>query len=234
MKPKILLVEDDKLQIDIVLDALGSDYEFYIAKSIEDGKRIISHADIDVLLLDIVLPDDEGYALNLWSNENIDNDVIIIYMTSVDEVEQKLRGFSLGARDYIIKPFDVRELKVRIDMQLDVRRNRDILIEENRDLAAIIADKSWEVERVKLATFVAVTSLIDRKHGRSESNVYRMRFMVKLIGQELMKDSTYRLSIGKQFIIDLSDACALHDIGMIALPEKIFKNQVSCQRMSVA
>ncbi len=116
VKPKILIVEDD-LDVADMLNAYFrvQGYEVFTVNWGEDGVRSCQSSQPDLVILDIRLPDIDGYevAKRLRSNRRTQN-IPIIFLTEKREHVDQLEGLELGADDYITKPFDVQELRLRV------------------------------------------------------------------------------------------------------------------------
>lgn len=110
----ILLVEDDiTLAMGIEYSLKNERFNVYTVGKIEDAKEKISNLDIDIILLDVNLPDGNGYELCKEIRKN--SEVPIIFLTACDEEVNIVMGLDLGADDYITKPVRVRELIARIN-----------------------------------------------------------------------------------------------------------------------
>ena len=117
---KILLVEDDKsLNRGISFKLKREGYNVFSSKNIKGAKDILNKEDIDLLLLDVGLPDGSGF--DLCSDIRKSSDVIIIFLTACDEEVDIVTGLDLGADDYITKPFSLMVLISKIKALL--RRN---------------------------------------------------------------------------------------------------------------
>jgi len=127
---KILIVDDVQLNLDLMKDIL-SDQNYQIATAI-NGKSAIAKAKahkFDLILLDVVLPDIDGFEVcsHLKSNPLTQN-IPIIFLTAKSEKTSIVRGFQLGAVDYIPKPFSQEELLARVNLHLTLRRTQEELI----------------------------------------------------------------------------------------------------------
>ncbi len=127
---KILIVDDVQLNLDLMKEIL-SEKGYMIATAI-NGKSAIAKAKahkFDLILLDVILPDIDGFDVcaHLKSNSQT-NDIPIIFLTAKKEKEYIIKGFNLGAVDYIPKPFSKEELLARVNLHLTLRKYQDELI----------------------------------------------------------------------------------------------------------
>ena len=111
---RILIIEDDKILAKTVEQCLGKKYEVDHAYDGEEGVLYAKQEIYDAIILDIMLPVMNGYAvLSTLRNEKIYTPVLIL--TAKDSINDKLKGFRIGADDYLVKPFNREELVVRVE-----------------------------------------------------------------------------------------------------------------------
>jgi len=135
--PAILLVDDNDINLQTLYQTLdGKGYSLLIARSGEDALRIAARAKPDLILLDVMMPGIDGYetCTRLKADENTTNSVII-FLSALQSTEEKVRGLSLGAVDFITKPFDPDEIVARVSRHLEVHLRHKIVLQENRILA---------------------------------------------------------------------------------------------------
>ena len=128
-KPTILVVDDMTTTLLLIHDLLKDTYEVKIAKSGAKALEILeSPNDIDLILLDIEMPDMNGYDVckRIKNNETIKN-IPIIFITGRTSQEDEEYGLNLGAIDYITKPFNKAIVKLRIKNYLDLKIKNDML-----------------------------------------------------------------------------------------------------------
>jgi CheY-like chemotaxis protein len=136
--PVILLVDDNAINLQMLHQTLdGQGYRLLSAKSGEDALRITRKAEPDLILLDIMMPGIDGYetCARLKADETTQN-AVIIFLTALQSTAEKVRGLSLGAVDFITKPFDPDEVVARVSRQLEVHRKHKELLEKNKQLAS--------------------------------------------------------------------------------------------------
>jgi len=127
-KLKILIVDDDKANLDILNHTLQNEYIVYVAKSGEMAIKRALADQPDLILLDIVMPDMSGYdVLKILKENNATKAIPIIFITALNSAADEERGFLLGAVDYIVKPFNSSILKARIKVHMrDLKKSRII------------------------------------------------------------------------------------------------------------
>jgi DNA-binding response OmpR family regulator len=137
-KNRILIVEDDR----DIAESIGLNLELsgYDALIIDDGLAVVEHLrddhSFDLALLDILLPGLDGFALMEYMQKY---NIPALYLTAKTDVPSRVRGLRNGAEDYIVKPFEMLELLVRIEKILDragklnkVLRYRDLTIDTEK------------------------------------------------------------------------------------------------------
>lgn len=118
----VLVVDDDISDLNALNNILKSSYTVYFAKS---GKSAVKRAvenKPDIILLDVVMPDMNGYEVISELKKSEARDIPVIFITSLNEVNDELKGFGLGAVDYITKPFHSSIVKARIESHLKTAR----------------------------------------------------------------------------------------------------------------
>jgi two-component system OmpR family response regulator len=117
-KPKLLVVDDERPITDLIATAISLDgYEVDIANSGIEAINKLDTKNYDLVILDVMMPDFSGnYVLQRMRNNQLDTPVI--FLTARDSTEDKIAGLSLGADDYITKPFSLEELSLRIKVIL--------------------------------------------------------------------------------------------------------------------
>lgn len=119
MKNKVLLVDDSQEIFQLVQQAVGGISELLWAESIGKAQELMNGNTVDLVLMDIGLPDGNGieYCSRLQTTNGLGN-VPIFFLTAHGALAEKVLGFSAGADDYIVKPFSVLELRARVEAKL--------------------------------------------------------------------------------------------------------------------
>lgn len=120
-KNSILVIDDERSNISILRDMLKSDYSVYAAT---DGQGAIEAANKfvpDIILLDIVMPDMDGYdVIKVLKGNEVTQNIPVIFITGLDNTEAEEKGLSMGAADYITKPFNPTIVKLRVKNQIEL------------------------------------------------------------------------------------------------------------------
>ncbi len=135
-QPVLLLVDDEPINLRILRGALKEhNYKLLVAKCGVDALKAARASHPQVILLDIQMPDLDGYEVcqQLQSDPQT-RDISIIFLSALQDPKQRIKGLSLGAVDYITKPFEIEEVVLRVERHLQVHRERQRLLEENRAL----------------------------------------------------------------------------------------------------
>ncbi|MBI3701931.1 MAG: response regulator transcription factor [Afipia sp.] len=111
--PHLLLVDDDRRIRDLLSRFLASEgYRVTVAKSAADARAILQGLHFDLLILDVMMPGETGFELARWIRTS--SSVPIVMLTARHETESRIEGLQIGADDYVAKPFEPRELVLRI------------------------------------------------------------------------------------------------------------------------
>lgn len=146
-KALILLVDDEPSNLGVLGGILKTEeYNFAIATNAEETFRSINEKIPDLVLLDVMLPDIDGFEIckKLKTNAKT-KDIPIIFLSARVELEDKIRGFQLGAIDYITKPFEPVEVIVRVKSQIELKFSRDLIKEYNTKLENLVEQRTKEL-----------------------------------------------------------------------------------------
>lgn len=128
IKSKILIVDDCRLNLQVLHDILSTDYEVVMAASGKEALAIVASSSIDLILLNVIMPEMDGYEVckQLKSNPDTQN-IPVIFVTAMNHIEDEEKGLEIGAIDYIHKPFNESIVRMRINNHLKLKKYRDIL-----------------------------------------------------------------------------------------------------------
>lgn len=124
----VLVVDDSVLNANVLADSLKDNYEVAIATSGKQALDILQSRHIDLILLDVVMPEMDGYELcQIIKSDTQNCNIPIIFVTARHDEEDEKKGLELGAIDYIIKPIKPSITKIRVKNHLELKKYRDLL-----------------------------------------------------------------------------------------------------------
>src|SRR5688572_15986937 len=134
---RVLIVDDAKANVDILVEALRGEHKLSVALDGEGALRAVEKSAPDLVLLDIVMPGLDGYEVcRRLRADPATRELPIMFLSSLEDVRDKARGFELGANDYLTKPFEILEVKARVRSLLKAKAYADaVRAAQERDLA---------------------------------------------------------------------------------------------------
>ncbi|MBF0357523.1 MAG: response regulator [Magnetococcales bacterium] len=160
-KPRILIVDDQKTNIDILV-AILSDYDRRICLSGKQALKVLEADPVpDLILLDIMMPEMDGYEVckQIKADERTQN-IPIIFVTAKKEASDEKKGFDLGAVDYVTKPFNPDIIIRRVQTQLELKQQRDHLEEIVQERTLQLSEKVVALEKTEDALRDAMQNLL--------------------------------------------------------------------------
>ncbi|MBL7685757.1 MAG: response regulator, partial [Deltaproteobacteria bacterium] len=146
MKPKLLIIEDEPTILDTLRYALETEgYEVFFSHTAQEGKKILQDKKMDALILDVGLPDQNGFELCKEIRKT--NNIPILFLTARSSEIDKVVGLEIGADDYLTKPFSPRELVARVKAIL--RRVGGIDSTQPSEKISLKYDGPFEVDEEK-------------------------------------------------------------------------------------
>jgi Serine phosphatase RsbU, regulator of sigma subunit len=128
---RVLLVDDAKANLDILVEGLRSDHKLSLALNGEAALQVAARTPPDLVLLDIVMPGLDGYEVCRRLREMPETaEVPIMFLSSLEEIQNKARGFEVGANDYVTKPFEMLEVKARVRSLLKAKAYSEAVKEQ--------------------------------------------------------------------------------------------------------
>jgi diguanylate cyclase (GGDEF)-like protein len=158
-RQNILIIDDVPANIQIMHAVLRDDYTVFFATSGRDGIRMAQKELPDLILLDIMMPDMDGYEVcTKIKSDPLTREIPVIFITAMSNMEDEMKGLELGAIDYITKPVSPPIVKARVKNHLELKRHRDAL-----EKLTIELDKR-NLELNLLAREDALTGLANRRY----------------------------------------------------------------------
>ena len=214
-KERILIADDSAMNRAILTEMLGDGYEILEA---EDGRQAVSilqtDASIDLLLLDIMMPNMDGFDVLTMMNKYHWIDEIPVIMISAENASSFVeRAYDLGATDYISRPFDMAVVRRRVINTL-------MLYAKQKRLVRLVAEQVYEKEKSSSTMINILSHIVEFRNAESGLHVLHIQTATDILLRTLVqKTDKYGLTAADIFLI--RTASALHDIGKINIPESI-------------
>lgn len=172
--PSILIVDDSSMNIKILAEIFGADYELSFATHGMEALKIAEQSKPDLILLDVMMPDLDGYEVCRRLKAKIaTSDIAIIFITGRNDVEAETLGMEIGAVDYISKPFNSAVVKARVRSALLVRQQFKQLTEMNHRMEELIGIVSHDL-RNPISTIYSFSQLLLTKDIDLEDGLRRI------------------------------------------------------------
>lgn len=222
MKPTILAVDDTPANIDVIKATLTDDYMVQAAINGAMALKIIERKQPDLILLDIMMPDMDGYEVcqKLKAQEST-RDIPIIFVTTQSEIEDEATGLALGAADYITKPISPPILKERVKTQLKLKEANDFLKHQNQILEQKVEERTRKVNKLQDVAMVAMGALAETRDPETGNHIRRTQRYMKLLAEKLKDHPKYQHYLTPKNIMLLFKTSPLHDIGKVGVPDHI-------------
>lgn len=205
-KPTILIVDDVPDNITVLTNILA-DYNLKAANSGAKALKIASRFRPDIILLDIMMPEMDGYTVcTRLKRDHHTKNIPVIFVTAMDEVTDEARGFELGAVDYITKPVSPPVVLARVKTQLN-------LYDQNRALEHLVHERTKELHKSRLEIIRRLGLAAEYKDNETGMHVIRMSYYCKVMAAAIgMSDQEVEL---------IFNVSPMHDIGKIGIPDNI-------------
>lgn len=212
----ILIVDDSALNRMVLIEILGKEnYTFLEAENGQQAVELLDcHPEVDLLLLDITMPEIDGFGvLETMNQYHWIEETPVIMISAEDAYSFIERAYDLGASDYITRPFDARVVCRRVSNTL-------MLYAKQKRLVQMVAEQVYEKEKVSNTMISILSHIVEFRNNESGLHVVHIRTITELLLRRLRK-KTDRYPLTEADISLISTASALHDIGKINIPEQI-------------
>ena len=218
----ILIVDDTPENLDILIGILKEDYRLKVATDGQSALELATATPPDLVLLDIMMPGMDGFEVcrRLKAEPRL-GDVPVIFVSALGDLDSKVRAFTQGGVDYVTKPFQGEEVEARVKTQLRVRHLQMELEDYNRELENRVAAQVKEIAAGQFATIFALSKLAESRDDDTGQHLERVRTFCKLLADRLGQAKELLGQIAPGFVDTIYYASPLHDIGKVAIPDRI-------------
>ncbi len=213
-RAQVLIVDDNTTNIDLLVATLRSQYRLGIAKSGPQALALARREIPDLILLDIMMPEMDGYQVCAALRQDSRTAAIpVIFISALNAADEKTRGFDLGAVDFITKPFNAAEVQARVRTHLALKFLRSELSAQNRDLERQVTEKTAALQQLLEATLQGMARMVETRDPYTAGHQQRVSRLAVVMGRHL--------SLPSEDLTALRYASLLHDIGKIRIPVSI-------------
>jgi putative two-component system response regulator len=176
----------------------------------------------DLILLDIMMPGMDGYEVcrRLKANEKL-KDIPVIFLSALDDTEDKVKAFAAGCVDYVTRPFQFEEVKARVEVQIRLRQLQTELQTSNRRLQDLVGEQVREISASQMATIFALAKLAEARDDDTGRHLERVQTWCKLLAAKTGEQPAHRAEADAVFVENIVHASPLHDIGKVGIRDAV-------------
>ena len=223
MRKKIMLVDDSITNLMIGKSILGEKYDVVTISSGEKLFKLLHKVLPDLILLDVEMPEISGYeVIRVLKKQEMTANIPVIFLTARNDQASELEGLSLGAVDYISKPFSPPLLQKRIELHLLIEDQKKELKNYNANLKTMVWEKTADVLLLQNAIVQTMAELVESRDDVTGGHIVRTQYYMKELVAAMFNKGVY--------FEELSDMCKddfffqssqLHDVGKITIKDSI-------------
>ncbi|MCL1806507.1 MAG: response regulator [Oscillospiraceae bacterium] len=218
----IVLVDDQALNLTIGKNLLKDLYKVYTIPSAELMFSLLENVKPDLILLDVMMPDMSGYeAIKILKSNPEWSRIPVIFLTACSDEESELKGLSLGAIDYILKPFSAPLLRKRIENQLLADEHKKNLQIFNDNLSEMIRQKTDNVIFFQNAMLDLMADMAEFPDELFSGHAARVQRIMEILLDAIIAEGAYKDEIAGWDRYSCAKAAQFHDIGKIVVSDAI-------------
>lgn len=220
---KVVLVVDDLFENLLILKKMleKCGYTPITASSAKDALDMIKMKMPELILLDVYMPEMDGFELcEILKNDVNTKDIPIVFISAGMSNEDKVKGFSLGAVDFINKPFALEEVSLRVNNHVQMYEMRKSTEDYNKKLNKMVKEHVMRIKEEQKNTIRALERMFFLHFPEKEATFKNMAYNCRFLAQALEFSEKYEKQINAIFIDSIEEAVLLHDIGRISANNK--------------
>ncbi len=224
---RILIIDDvetNRFVLRNIISDMG--HQPVLAENGIQGLKLLDRIIPDLILLDVSMPEMDGFEFCLKLKQDIKTRHIpIIFISAMDEPQDIVKAFEVGGADYVTKPFIQEVVKSRVEVHLKMSEmNRD-LVESNRRLQASITEQIKQMEAEKKRVLYALLAVARKNACFEEEHMERLQYDCKLLAQAMQLSPKYEHLVSDTFVETIELAAPLCDLGNVAIPQEILQKK---------
>ena len=222
-KRTVLIVDDTPANVSLLNALLKEKYKTRIATNGAKALKLASTQPLpDLILLDIMMPDMDGYEVceKLKASEET-KDIPVVFLTAKVGVEDETHGLALGAVDYITKPISPPIVMERVKNHLMLKEARDVLKHQNLILEEKVRERTRKLGELQDVVMTAMGALAESRDPETGNHIRRTQIYVQLLAERLSTHPKFKEFLTPEHITLLFKAAPLHDIGKVGVRDSI-------------
>jgi putative two-component system response regulator len=177
-----------------------------------------------MVLLDVMMPGMDGYEVcRRLKADSATQAIPVIFVTAMSEMGDEMKGFALGAVDYITKPISPPLVEARVKAHLENKHARDFIEDRNRVLQVMVLERTRELAATQDATILSMATLAETRDPETGHHLQRTQGYVRSLAVRLSAHVDYREQLDDRTIDLLFKSAPLHDIGKVGVPDSILR-----------
>jgi putative two-component system response regulator len=225
MDVKILIVDDVEVNLTILEEIIKNiGYEPLVAQSVNEAINILQECDPlpSVILTDISMPEIDGFTFCSMLKKNpYTKNIPVIFISAMDSIADLDKGYELGAVDYISKPFDETQVRVRLSTHVKLYIMQKNLENNNRQLSTVVTRQIEQLRLEQKNIMTAMARLVESKENAEGDHYKNIMYNSRMLAQGMQLSPRFEDVISDDFIETIESSAGLHDIGKIMLPDSI-------------
>jgi putative two-component system response regulator len=218
----VLVVDDVPANLQLISELLRELYHVRIATSGAQALKIVDRTIPDLILLDVMMPEMDGYEVCRRLQQNPQTrDVPVMFLSARIQHEDECHGFALGAADYLFKPINPAILLARVQTQLRLKATTDLLRSHNAYLDQEVLARTRELQATHDVTILALASLAETRDNETGNHLRRTQHYVRLLAEKLSEHPRFSAHLDDQSIELMFKSAPLHDIGKVGIADHI-------------
>ena len=229
MQGKILFIDDCRGDMAILVEMLEDDFELETTLSNETFIEKLQEFCPDIVIMDVSMMGFDVYeACRKIKESSVGPFTQVIMVSEGTSPQQRLKGYEVGADDYLLKPFNHDDLIAKVNIHLRLHKSmaeiwttNSKIVEFNEELEHIINERTTEVPATRDIAVFALAKLAESRDPETSEHLKRVSGYCRILAEELCNDGAYSEQIDFQYVADVCHSSPLHDIGKIGIPDAI-------------
>jgi len=218
----IFLVDDNPINLNTGKTVLEKKYTVVTIPSGDKLLLTLQKVKPDLILLDVEMPEMSGYDVIKKLKANPETaEIPIIFLTAKTDPENELMGLSLGAVDYITKPFSPALLLKRIELHLLLQSQKNELSTFNENLAEMVKERTNDISRLQSAIILWTAEMVEFRDEETGQHVERVQKYLEILLEAMKKTDLYTAEFTTWDIEAFLNSAPLHDVGKIRIRDDI-------------